>query len=195
MFVDDDFLFLGDMAELVGQLDDKYALMCVQHDYKPTVTQKLAGREQSPYPRKNWSSLVLFNCGHPANAGVTLQLINEQPGSFLHRFSWLTDDALIGAIDYEWNFLVDWYTPYAAPRVPKAIHWTEGGPWFPDYRSTDYAQLWFDELKAYEATLPAPRRLCPYELFSTKTPRSLPLAGYANSGDTWDWSAEAATAA
>lgn len=87
-------------------MDDKYALMCVQHDYSPTVTVKLAGCQQEPYPRKNWSSLVLYNCGHPANQALTLDMINSQPGSFLHRFSWITDDSLIGKIDFEWNFLV-----------------------------------------------------------------------------------------
>jgi hypothetical protein len=52
---------------------------------------------------------VLYNCGHPANAGLTLDMINSGTGSFLHRFSWITDDALIGSIDYEWNFLVRLY--------------------------------------------------------------------------------------
>jgi hypothetical protein len=109
---------LGDIAELLDQVDDKYAMMCVQHDYAPTESVKLAGRPQSSYPRKNWSSMVLYNCGHPANANLTLDMINAGTGSFLHRFSWITDDALIGSIDYEWNFLVDWCEPYAESTYP-----------------------------------------------------------------------------
>jgi hypothetical protein len=44
MFVDDDFLWTKDIAELLDMVDDTKAIMCVQHDYKPTVTEKLAGR-------------------------------------------------------------------------------------------------------------------------------------------------------
>ena len=51
-------------------------------------------------------------------------------------------------MDYEWNFLVSWYEKYPAGRVPKAVHYTEGGPWFPDYRGTDYCDEWFAELRA-----------------------------------------------
>lgn len=199
MFVDDDFLWLGDIADLLDQVDDKYALMCVQHDYKPTVAQKLAGRAQSAYPRKNWSSMVLFNCGHPANQSVNLSMINKEGGAFLHRFTWITDDSLIGEVSYHWNFLVDWYTVYpeggrtdlkvAAEngKKPGAIHYTEGGPWFPDYRDTDYAAEWFEELAEYEKTLTKTRLLCPYELFSTATPPNAPLKGYPNSNETWSW--------
>jgi len=185
LFADDDFLWLGDIAELIDQCDDKYAIMCVQHDYKPTVGVKLAGRKQDAYPRKNWSSMVLYNCGHPANQGVELDMINKEPGSFLHRFSWIKDDALIGNIDYEWNFLVEWYTKYEGDRKPKAIHYTEGGPWFPDYRGTDYAKEWFDHMKEYEKTLPAPRLLGPFERFSEKGVK--PLEGYPNSDELWSW--------
>mmetsp|Transcript_26003 Transcript_26003/g.41771 ORF Transcript_26003/g.41771 Transcript_26003/m.41771 type:complete len:293 (+) Transcript_26003:100-978(+) len=188
LFADDDFLWLGDIAELLDQVDDKYAMMCVQHDYAPTESVKLAGRPQSSYPRKNWSSMVLYNCGHPANANLTLDMINAGTGSFLHRFSWITDDALIGSIDYEWNFLVDWYKPYAEKRMPKAVHYTEGGPWFPDYRHTDYAEVWFEHMREYEATLKVPRQLCPYERFSEKGTKF--LEGYTNSDEPWTWADE-----
>ena len=55
------------------------------------------GREQTVYLRKNWSSLILFNCGHEANAVLTPDLANRKTGKYLHRFGWL-DDALIGEI-------------------------------------------------------------------------------------------------
>lgn len=76
-FSDDDMLFLGDIGTLIDQIDDKYAIMCVQHDYKPNVTTKLAGKAQSVYPRKNWSSVVLYNCGHPANRCLDLEMVNR----------------------------------------------------------------------------------------------------------------------
>lgn len=188
LFVDDDFLWLGDFADLLDYVDDKYAIMCVQHDYKPDVTMKLAGRAQSIYPRKNWSSMVLWNCGHPANQNVSLSMINSKGGAYLHRFSWIEDDSLIGEIPFHWNFLVDWHTVYPDGKKPGAIHYTEGGPWFPDYRETDYSAEWFEELKDYEKTLTRKRKLCPYELFSEKG--VAPLTGYENSNERWTWDQE-----
>lgn len=183
LFADDDFLWLGDINELFKQCDDKYAVMCVQHDYQPSETTKLANRKQDNYPRKNWSSMMLVNCAHPANAYLNLNALNVEPGSILHRFAWL-EDKLIGSLDVEWNFLVGWYTPYDG-RLPKAIHYTEGGPWFPDYRCVDYSDVWFQHLREYESTLQAPRQLCPYERFSTKGNTALP--GYPNSSEVWSW--------
>ena len=189
LFADDDFLWLGDVAELFAKADERYAVMCVKHDYAPKVNFKLAGRKQEPYPRKNWSSMVLFNCGHEANSKLDIEVINSESGSFLHRFSWLEDDNLIGELDFEWNFLVEWYSP-PVDRLPKAIHYTEGGPWLPDYRGTDYAKEWFHYLKMYEATLQTPRLLCPYERFSQGGNQI--LSGYANSHKKWCWEDEEA---
>ena len=101
------------------------------------------GARQTIYPRKNWSSLVLYNCGHPANAALTPALVSREGGGFLHRFQWL-DDALIGALPAGWNWLEGWN---AKPDkgVPQAIHYTRGGPWFDDWQGVDYAELWLAE--------------------------------------------------
>ena len=129
--------------------------------------------------------MVLFNCGHPANAVLNLEMANSQPGSFLHRFGWIEDESLIGEIDFEWNFLVECYKPFEGNRKPKAIHYTEGGPWFPDHRCTDYASEWFSYLRQYESTLSQPRQLCPFERYSEKNNPT--LEGYANSCEPWCW--------
>lgn len=188
LFADDDFLWLGDVAELISKLDDRYAVMCVKHDYIPSVKTKLANVSQEPYPRKNWSSMMLVNCGHHANSALTLADANTKSGSYLHRFGWIKDDSLIGEIDYEWNFLVQHYSPYTDGRLPKAVHFTEGGPWFPDHRNTDYAHLWFEYMYAFESTLQEKRQLCPYERFSIRN--SPALSGYSNSDIPWDKSEE-----
>ena len=96
LFIDCDFLFTRDISELFELADDKYALMCVQHDYIPAASIKMDGQKQVAYPRKNWSSCVLWNCSHPANAIITPDIVNSETGAFLHRFQWLSDD-LIGA--------------------------------------------------------------------------------------------------
>ena len=142
LFCDCDILFLEDLKNLFDLCDDKYAVMCVQHDYTPKPGIKMDGKEQTIYPRKNWSSLVLWNCGHPSNRTVTKEFVNdpETTGKVLHRFSWLKDEE-IGSISHEWNWLAGWYKEPADGK-PKAVHYTEGGPWFKDYRDCEYSELW-----------------------------------------------------
>lgn len=142
LFCDCDILFLKPIEDLFSIANSDYAVMCVQHDYKPTSTTKMDGRVQSIYPRKNWSSLVLWNCSHPSNKQVTQELVNnpDTTGKYLHRFSWLQDHE-IGSISHEWNWLVGWYNE-PKDGEPKAIHYTEGGPWFSEYRFCDYSEIW-----------------------------------------------------
>lgn len=143
LFIDCDFVFLDDVKKLFNKADPKYALMCAQHDYTPKKGTKMDGQKQTIYPRKNWSSMMLINCEHPSNKQVTLDLVNDPKttGAYLHRFSWL-DDSLIGRISHEWNWLVGWYSQ-PADGTPKALHYTEGGPWFDNYYNCEYAAEWY----------------------------------------------------
>ena len=134
-------LALDDMNKLFELADDKYALMCVKHDYTPSETMKMDGQQQTIYPRKNWSSVVLWNCAHPSNSVVTPELVNTESGMYMHRFMWLKDEE-IGEIPYQWNYLVGWYQS----KDPKLVHYTEGGPWFEEYRSCEYSKEWKDIL-------------------------------------------------
>ena len=142
LFIDCDFVFLRDVEKLFKEADDKYAVMCVQHDYTPKEGIKMDGQTQHIYPRKNWSSCVLWNCGHPANRIVTKKLVNDPntTGQYLHRFNWLSDD-LIGKLPLEWNWLVGWYKE-PQDGSPSALHYTEGGPWFKEYERCEYAVEW-----------------------------------------------------
>ena len=101
------------------------------------------GQKQVAYPRKNWSSCVLWNCGHPANALITPKIANSETGAFLHRFQWLSDN-LIGEFPIEWNWLEGEYDKPDTP--PAVIHYTNGGPWFKECQDVDYAQEWIDAL-------------------------------------------------
>lgn len=146
VFMDCDMILTTDIKELFDQADDRYAVMCVKHDYKVKASFKMDGQKQTIYPRKNWSSVVLWNCGHPSNKAVTQDLVNDKEinGAYLHRFSWLKDEE-IGELDHTWNYLVGVYNDI---ETPKLIHYTEGGPWFeqPEYRFCEFHQLWKDEL-------------------------------------------------
>lgn len=147
LFCDCDILFLEDINNLFELADEKYAVMCVQHDYKPKEGVKMDGKAQTLYPRKNWSSLVLWNCSHPSNKAITKELINQPDttGKYLHRFSWLKDEE-IGSLPHHWNWLAGWYKE-PQDGSPKAIHYTEGGPWFENYRHCEYHQYWKDNLR------------------------------------------------
>ena len=142
LFMDCDCVLLEDIQNLFSQVDDRYAVMCAKHDYTPKATTKMNGAIQHQYPRKNWSSVVLFNCSHPKNKILTPELISDTntTGKYLHRFSWL-DDSEIGTLSHEWNWLVGWYEE-PEDGSPKLLHYTEGGPWFERYKDCEYADKW-----------------------------------------------------
>ena len=159
IFVDCDFLFQCDVTEIFNSSNSQYAVMCVKHDYTPQEGDKMDGCKQMPYPRKNWSSMILWNCGHPANADLTPEMINDEnnSGQFFHRFQWLADE-LIGELSYQYNWLVNWYHEPQDGHA-KAIHYTEGGPWFENYRHCEYGYQWAVEHAAMIESLkkgPAP---------------------------------------
>ena len=146
VFMDCDIILQTDISELFAQADDQYAVMCVHHDYTPKEGTKMDGKAQTVYPRKNWSSVMLFNCGHPSNQNLNVELINDTKttGKYLHRFSWLKDEE-IGTLSPEWNWLAGWYKEPEDGK-PKLIHYTEGGPWFENYRTCEYHREWKTEL-------------------------------------------------
>lgn len=152
LFIDCDFIAVDDVKKLFKLRNDKYAVMCSQHDYKPKEKTKMDGKEQHIYPRKNWSSMMLFNCSHPSNKKLTKELVNDPKidGKYLHRFSWLKDEE-IGSISHEWNWLVGWYKEPQDGK-PRFIHYTEGGPWFEEYKNCEYNLEYYRAERKYLLT-------------------------------------------
>ena len=140
LFVDSDVVFLGDVAELFSLADPNKAVMVVKHQNGHKAGTKMDGQEQVLYPRKNWSSVMLFNCDHPANRRLSLQDVNERPGRDLHAFYWLHDDE-IGALPAEWNWLVG---VQDKPANPKIAHFTLGGPWLPAWPGAEHDGIWLE---------------------------------------------------
>lgn len=161
VFCDCDFLWQIDIKELFKKADDRYAVMVVKHDYQPSANTKMDGCVQHPYPRKNWSSMVLWNCAHPSNKQITAELVNKETGKFLHRFSWLKDEE-IGELHCEWNWLVGWHNQ-GVDGIPKAIHYTEGGPWFDNCIGVELGANWEREKHLYEKSKASPRIPHKYE--------------------------------
>lgn len=145
IFADGDMVCNHDITELWNLKDPSKAVQVVKHEYKTKKTVKYLGNKNEDYPRKNWSSLVLWNCEHPANKILTPEFIQDKPGSFLHRFSWL-DDSQIGELPIEWNWLAIEYPNNPAAKI---IHYTLGTPCFKEYSTTSQADIW---QQAYKKT-------------------------------------------
>ena len=110
----------------------------------------MEGAVQTVFPRKNWSSLMLFNCDHPSVRSLTPEVVNRESGAYLHRMQWAADHD-IGALPVEWNWLEGW-NEKPAHGTPKAVHFTRGGPWFENWRHVEYGDLWLAEREALMAT-------------------------------------------
>ena len=144
IFMDCDMLLTTDINEIFEQCRgiDHYGVHVVKHDYIPKNDTKYLGKIQYSYPRKNWSSFIYWNNKHPKNKILTPTKIRDESAAFLNRFSWLKDDE-IGELNQTWNHLVG---EYELPHTtPKNIHWTVGGPYFNEFKNTDYSDLWHSE--------------------------------------------------
>jgi hypothetical protein len=150
IYMDCDMLCRVDIAGLAAEVErqrDKAVLVCT-HDYVPKGERKFLDQVQTKYPRKNWSSLMLFN--NQRCRALTPDYVNSASGLELHRFGWL-EDGLIGELDLAWNWLVGEYKYRADAKI---VHFTRGGPYFEAYRDSDYAAEWFAEFEALKGGIP-----------------------------------------
>jgi len=141
IFMDGDMLVRDDIEKLWSLRDDTKAVMVVKHNYKTKMTEKYLGAKNENYPRKNWSSVILWNCGHAANKVVTPEFIETATGAQLHRFTWLADE-LVGELPKVWNWLPD---ELGANQDAKLLHYTLGTPSFHDFATTPMGDEWHRE--------------------------------------------------
>jgi lipopolysaccharide biosynthesis glycosyltransferase len=138
LFTDGDVLFRDDVHHLFALAEPQYAVMVVQHPPLLEAGWKKAGHVQLAYPRKNWSSVMLINCGHLANRQLKLSILNTWPGRDLHAFKWLGEHE-IGALPARWNHLVGVNPPEANPAI---VHYTLGTPDIDGHQQDPFAQEW-----------------------------------------------------
>lgn len=141
IFMDGDMILRDDISKLWNLRDDRYAAMVVKHNYWTRSKVKYFGSRNDDYPRKNWSSVILWNCGHPLNEKLTPEFIENATGAILHRFSWIPDEQ-IGELPVEWNWLPDEFGVNASAKL---IHFTLGTPCFHDYADAPMAVEWHRE--------------------------------------------------
>lgn len=139
LFVDADVVFMADVAEVFSYRNPDVAVQVVHHDHRPVWETKMAGAQQTTYLRKNWSSVMLWNCDHPANQRLSLDDVNHRPGRDLHRFYWLHEQE-IGHLPHTHNWLVG---EQPMPARPVIAHFTNGGPWLsPHWGGAAHDDIW-----------------------------------------------------
>lgn len=141
IFIDGDMILRNDITELWNLRDFGKDVMVVKHDYQTRRQIKYLGSINEDYPRKNWSSVILWNCSNWPNRMLTPEFVAQQPGSYLHRFSWLQDDR-IGELPPEWNWLPD---EYGENPNAKLLHYTLGTPCFDEFANAPQASEWHHE--------------------------------------------------
>jgi len=140
LFADCDVVFMDDPHKLLHFSDSSKALMVVKHPSLPGTGDKMDGQAQVPYPRKNWSSVMLINASHPSHKLLNTTALNCLPGRDLHAFSWL-DDSEIGELPERWNWLVG---VRPKPPSPAIAHFTLGGPWIEGWSKAEHDDIWLE---------------------------------------------------
>jgi lipopolysaccharide biosynthesis glycosyltransferase len=141
IFIDGDMIVRGDITELWNLRRYDVDVQVVKHNYKTRMTEKYLGSRNEDYPRKNWSSVILWNCQNPANKRLTPKFIEKATGAELHRFSWIQDER-IGELPMEWNWLPD---EFGANPDAKLLHYTLGTPCFTEFHNTPQGEEWHRE--------------------------------------------------
>jgi lipopolysaccharide biosynthesis glycosyltransferase len=142
IFIDGDMLLRDDINKLWELRDESKAVMVVKHEYETKMSEKYLGAKNENYPRKNWSSVILWNCGHPSNDSVTPEFVQTATGAAVHRFTWLTDDE-IGELPKEWNWLD---VEYEWNPLAKLVHYTLGTPCFHEFADQgNFSDEWHRE--------------------------------------------------
>jgi lipopolysaccharide biosynthesis glycosyltransferase len=141
IFIDGDMIVRSDITELWNLRNSTFDVQVVKHDYKTKMPVKYLGSKNEDYPRKNWSSVILWNCNSFPNRILTPEYIMKATGAELHRFTWL-DDSRIGELPKEWNWLPD---EYGANPDAKLLHYTLGAPSFHEFANTPMANEWHKE--------------------------------------------------
>lgn len=143
VFLDCDVLCLTDICELedIASKNLYSDVLVVKHDYIPAMENKFLGQQQTVYPCKNWSSVMVFNGHRMAVKRLSPAYVNKASAMDLHQFKWADT---VGELPAQWNHLVGEYSP---DKDAKLVHFTKGGPWFKGYGDCEYSERWYTELK------------------------------------------------
>lgn len=152
IFMDLDFVVTGNLLKEVDmsiKKDNDKAVWLVKHDYISRVQRKMDNKIQHAYPKKNWSSFMIFDCAHPAMRTLTPEYINQATSQDLHQFRWI-NEKLVGELPIDFNFLVGEYNK--SKKLPLCLHFTLGLPFVGEIFTNDYLDVWNQYEKEYQET-------------------------------------------
>lgn len=149
IFLDCDMLVRCDISKMLDECDLSHDVFVVKHDYEPKTETKFLGNKQHLYPKKNWSSVMMFNCFSSPCRKLTPKVVSESSGKHLHRFEWSKDDR-VGELSKDWNHLVGEYDENPDAKI---VHFTLGTPCFKGYEDQEWAKEWFAERDAMNASI------------------------------------------
>jgi lipopolysaccharide biosynthesis glycosyltransferase len=141
IYIDGDMVVLDDISKLDQLFSDTFAVQVIKHDYHTTQPIKYFGTKNENYPRKNWSSVILWNCAHATNQLLTPGYVQQNTGAHLHRFTWLSDDK-IGELPIEWNWLPD---ELGQNNQAQLLHYTLGIPCLNKSKTGLHTVEWYQE--------------------------------------------------
>jgi lipopolysaccharide biosynthesis glycosyltransferase len=141
LFIDGDMVVRNDIKDLWNLKELDKDIMVVKHDYQTRQSTKYLGSVNQNYPRKNWSSVILWNCSSYPNRKLTPEYVQSATGAELHRFTWI-EDHRIGSLPIEWNWLPDELGPNDDAKL---LHYTLGTPCFHEFADTVQADVWHKE--------------------------------------------------
>jgi hypothetical protein len=141
IFMDCDMLVRDDISKIFDGCDMHHDVFVVKHDYQPKTARKFLNQTQYVYPKKNWSSVMVFNGFNAPCRRLTPEIVNKATGEYLHQFQWTTEER-VGELPAEWNHLVGEYDP---DLDAKLVHFTLGTPCFKGYEDQPFADEWFAE--------------------------------------------------
>ena len=137
IFLDDDILFDGSILPMFYFMNPDDAVACIQYDFDKYVDTKFNGEKNVSYPKKLWSSLMIFNNGHEDCKKLTPEVVNTESGKYLHQFEW-TDK--ISEIP-EWFVFTEGHDTDETKWRPLAVHYTRGGPWIEGMDTSEIQHL------------------------------------------------------
>lgn len=141
LFIDNDFVFKCNPSEMEKYLKNK-PVAVVKHKLDNVHNNKMGGVENKSYPKKCWSSLMLFNNSKLKH--LTKEYLDNASPADLHQFAWV-DEKDISEIPRSYNHLVGYYKKH---NKIKAIHYTQGGPWFKEYKNSELSEEWWKVYKS-----------------------------------------------
>ena len=141
IYIDGDMILRDDISKLWDLRNPFFDVQVIQHNYKTRMPVKYLGSKNEDYPRKNWSSVIIWNCNSQVNRTLTPEYIMNSKGSHLHRFEWI-DNERIGGLPIEWNWLPD---ELGENENAKLLHYTLGAPCFNEFKNTEMNSYWHIE--------------------------------------------------